>query len=47
MAEKGGGQNVIDFTVCDKMSITLTNTTSLLDGHAYVALVKVKLLCPS
>lgn len=43
MTQEGGGDNVIEFQTCAGTSVTLTDTSSLVDGHSYVLLLKVRL----
>ena len=42
MTHEGGGDNVVEFKACGGTSVTLTDTSSLLDGHSYVVLLKVR-----
>ncbi|XP_076453311.1 uncharacterized protein LOC143288575 [Babylonia areolata] len=41
VAQRGGGDNVVDFQTCQGTSVILTDTSALVDGHAYVVLLKV------
>ncbi|XP_070204014.1 uncharacterized protein [Littorina saxatilis] len=41
VTNEGGGDNVIEFGACEGSSTTLTDTSLLVDGHAYVVLLKV------
>jgi hypothetical protein len=42
VAEEGSGELVVEFETCKGTSFTLTDTATLLDGHAYIILLKVR-----
>lgn len=43
VTQEGGGDNVIEFQTCAGTPVTLTDTSSLVDGHSYVLFLKVRL----